>query len=137
MEFERVNPQQIVPYIPEFGGERRRACENRDYAPCAFHLRPMTVAEYERASVWTRDGDGFALAPDTVRDTLTRHVTRVEHLRFADGEEIADGAAVAAARERAGASAAPLYLEILAAIRDVSVLREGERKNSDSPRASS
>lgn len=134
MELERLFPDGDVAYVPRFGDERARA-QDPAYPAVVFHLRPMTVAQYERAAQWVRRVDDesgetrFAIEPEREAEVLSRHVARIENLRFADGATVADGAAFARAREEVTSALAPLYLEVLAAIRDISVLREGERKN--------
>lgn len=135
MDLERVDGTGAVAYLPTFGGEREKAEAVPDYKPVVFHLLPMTVADYERAGellgpAQGRDGEiCYRLRPEMEKEILGAHVKRIENLHYRDGEAICDGTAFAEARDHVSSALAPLYMEILAAIREYSVLREGERKN--------
>ncbi|MBZ0273133.1 hypothetical protein K8I61_13935 [bacterium] len=133
MQIARLRLDTPIPYVPAFGGERERAARG-DLDVLTFHLRPMTVAEYDELGELfreSREDDGriaLTLDPEVARRVLARHVVGIENLD-AGGEAVTDGSALADLRERVSASCAPLFLEVLAAIRDISTLSEGERKN--------
>ena len=133
MHIERLSTDRTIPYIPEFGGERSAAENDPNYEPLVMHLRPMSVAQFERSGEIFRaenDAIGFRLREEREDAVLIEHVARIENLHFADGTAIETGEQFAASRQLATSALAPLYLEVLAAIRDLSILREGERKNS-------
>ncbi|MCB9475627.1 MAG: hypothetical protein H6684_15970 [Deltaproteobacteria bacterium] len=133
MHIERLSTDRTIPYIPEFAGERAKADADPNYQPVVMHLRPMSVAQFERSGEIFRtenDAIGFRLREDREDAVFVEHVARVENLQFADGTPIENGEQFAASRKAATSALAPLYLEVLAAIRDLSILREGERKNS-------
>jgi hypothetical protein len=135
MNLERLVSDKTVAYVPQFAGERSKAAKDPEYRPVIFHLAPMTVTQFEEAGDLLREeerGNGevrFRLRPELEEKILQAHVKRIENLSFSDGSGVGDGAAFALARKTASAAVAPLYLEVLAAVRDISVLREGERKN--------
>jgi hypothetical protein len=133
VNIERLSPDRTISYIPQFGGERSKAEADARYQPVVFHLLPMSVTQYELSGELVRgeDGEGmcYRIRPDIERDIIVSHVKKIENLSFADGRVIGDGESFAAARDEASGALAPLYLEVIAAVRDISVLREGERKN--------
>jgi len=135
MNLEKLSTDKTIAYVPQFAGERAKAAADPDYKPVVFHLVPMTVAQFEEAGDLLREEGGasgtvtFRLRPELEEKILATHVRRIENLSLSDASSIGDGAAFALARKTVSGAVAPLYLEVLAAVRDISVLREGERKN--------
>ncbi len=134
MQIERLFSDKTIPYVPQFAGERERVREDPDFSPVVFHLQPMTVAQFEASGeiLQPSGGEGplrFQVRPEQEDEILSTHVRRIENLAYSDGTSIPDGRAFAEARQKTSGTLAPLFLEILAAVRDLSILREGERKN--------
>ncbi len=134
MNIDCILGNEPVAYVPVFGGERAK-CADPDYHPVIFQLLPMTVEQYESSGELVRRVDdesgevGFSVKPEKVEEILARHVVGIENLFVAGGEPVADGKVFADCRKKATSAVAPLFMEILAAIRDLSVLSEGMRKN--------
>ncbi len=134
MNIDCITGGKPVSYVPIFGGERKKSAD-QNYEPVIFYLLPMTVEQYENSGELLRrvDEDSgeatWRVKPENVDDIFIRHVAKIENLRVAGGETIGDGKAFADCRKTASSAFAPLFMEILAAVRDVSVLSEGMRKN--------
>ncbi len=134
MNIDCIMDHEPVSYVPIFGGERKKSADPK-YQPIIFHLVPMTVEQYESSGELLRQVDeqsgevGYRIKPEKVDDIFIRHVEKIENLSVSGGEKIADGKAFAQCRKNASSAFAPLFMEVLAAIRDVSVLSEGLRKN--------
>ncbi len=135
MNAPRLDISYARAYVPSFGGERKQAAADPAYSPLTFYLRPMTEAECD---VYDEFKSRFDPATGTVSiepnpevdaRVFADHVERIANLRFADGEPIDTAAAFLAARAALPRSFNALYQEVLTAIRDLSTLSEGERKN--------
>lgn len=135
MKIPRLDADYARRYIPAFDGERDKSQSDPHYRPVAFHLRPMTEAACdlydEFKSRFDPESGAVIIEPNPEVDAriFADHVERIEHLAFDDGEAIETAEAFLAAREKMPRSFNALYKEILTAIRDLSTLTEGERKN--------
>lgn len=135
MKIPRLPDNKPRPYVPAFADERAKAADDPQYQPVVFYLRPMTENEcdhYDEFKTRFEPESGKVLIepnPEVDEQIFADHVAKIENLEFEDGEPIADAADFLAARKIMPRAYNPLYKEVLTAVRDLSTLSEGERKN--------
>jgi hypothetical protein len=135
MQVPRVDPTHARGYVPVFSGERKKAEADPNYKPVTFYVRPMTEAECDLYDEFKSRFDpatgtvSIEPNPEVDARVFADHVERIANLGFDDGEAIGSAASFLAARQALPRAYNALYQEVLTAIRDLSTLTEGERKN--------
>jgi hypothetical protein len=134
MNIEPLIGNVVKKYIPLFDGEREKAIKDPSYQPLIFHLRPLTEGEAEKY-------DEFKTRYDPATGQVTvdanpaidaaifgAHAIKIENLQVGK-KTINNGAEYLTVRDQLPLRFRGLYREILNAVREISLLNEGEIKN--------
>lgn len=134
MNIEPLIGTVVKKYLPLFDGEREKAAKDPSYPSLIFHLRPLTEGEAEKYDEFkTRYDPATGQVTVDANPTIDAaifgaHVLKIENL-WVGQKAVKNGADYLAVRDQLPLRFRGLYREILNAVREISLLNEGEIKN--------
>ncbi|MDP8225615.1 MAG: hypothetical protein P9L99_19810 [Candidatus Lernaella stagnicola] len=134
IRLKAIDEKELVPFVPQFGGEAEKKAGNPDYAALTFHLRRMTEREAEayREVTVTEAGQVEINQEDCARIVFA-HAAQIENLSLvgSDGKriEVDNGERLRTHRDQLPATTKHLFAEVALHLINMSGISEEEEKN--------